>query len=185
MQSILKRLQGSRSPLDICGLRGSSSALFLARVATSLQRPVCCIVPSEEQLESLGRDIQLFSDVAVLFYPSFEIPPYTPLSPDPATVAQRLATLHRLQDIAGPCIVLTSAEAVLRKILPRGALGRHSELIITGEETDRDKLTASLTGAGYQLCAMVQHEGDLAVRGGDRRHLCPGNFRNKPGTPAP
>ncbi|HBI14280.1 MAG TPA: transcription-repair coupling factor [Desulfobulbaceae bacterium] len=166
MQSISKRLQDSRSSLDICGLRGSSGALFLARIATGLQRTVCCIVPADEQLESLGRDIQLFSDVPVLSYPSFEIPPYTPLSPDPATVAQRLATLHRLQNIAGPCIVLTSAEAVLRKILPRTVLGRHCELIMAGEETDRDKLTASLIGAGYQMSAMVQHEGDLAVRGG-------------------
>ncbi|MHB8811016.1 MAG: CarD family transcriptional regulator, partial [Desulfobulbaceae bacterium] len=166
MQSILGRLRTSRSSLDICGLRGSSHALFLARVAAELQRTVCCIVPSDEQLENLARDIRLFSEVAVLSYPSFEIPPYTPLSPDPATVAQRLATLYRLQNITGPAIVLTSAEAVLRRILPRTILGRHCELIITGEETDLDKLTAALTAAGYQMCTMVQHEGDLAVRGG-------------------
>ncbi|MFZ5798227.1 MAG: transcription-repair coupling factor [Thermodesulfobacteriota bacterium] len=166
MQSILRRLQGSPSSLDILGLRGSSTALLLARLAGEQQKTVCCIVPSEEQLETLARDIQLFSDVPVLCYPSFEIPPYTPLSPDPATVAQRLAALYRLQNSAGPCIVLTSAEAILRKIIPRSVLGRHCELVMAGEETDRDKLTASLTAAGYQQCAMVQHEGDLAVRGG-------------------
>ena len=166
MQSILKRLQEGRTSLDILGLRGSSPALFLARTAATLERAVCCIVPSDEQLEGLSRDIGLFSAIQVLTYPSFEIPPYTPLSPDPATVAQRLATLYRLQNLAGPCIVLTSAEAVLRKIMPRAALSRHCELVIAGEEANRDQLTAALTAAGYQICAMVQHEGDLAVRGG-------------------
>ncbi|BCO10860.1 hypothetical protein GF1_32360 [Desulfolithobacter dissulfuricans] len=37
---------------------------------------------------------------------------------------------------------------------------------MAGEETDRDQLIESLTRAGYQMCAMVQHEGDMAVRGG-------------------
>ena len=88
MQSILKRLHKSHSILDICGLRGSSTALFLARAAIHIDRPVCCIVPSDEQMEVLAQDIPLFTDIDVLVYPSFEIPPYTPLSPDPATVCQ-------------------------------------------------------------------------------------------------
>jgi len=166
MQSILKRLQESGSELDVCGLRGSSPALFLARAAEACRRTICCIVPSDEQMEVLSRDLPLFTDLDVLIYPSFEIPPYTPLSPDPATVAQRLATLHRLLNNPSPCIILSPAEAVLRKILPKGVLGRHCELVMAGEETDRDSLISSLVDAGYQMSSMVQHEGDLAVRGG-------------------
>ena len=166
MQSIINRLQQGCTGLDICGLRGSSSALFLARIAGSLQQPLCCILPSDEEMETLARDLPLFTGLDILVFPSFEIPPYTPLSPDPATVAQRLACLHRILNKPGPFIVLTSAEAVLRRILPRNILGGSTELVIAGEETDRDRLVHSLTDAGYQLCSMVQHEGDLAVRGG-------------------
>ncbi|VAW35640.1 Transcription-repair coupling factor, partial [hydrothermal vent metagenome] len=152
--------------LDICGLHGGSAALFLARVVAAHHRSVCCIVPADEQLEILAQDLRLFSAAEVLVYPSFEIPPYTPMSPDPATIALRLATLHRLLNNTEPCIVLSSAEAVLRRLPPRRALGRHSELVMAGEETDREALIRSLTDAGYQICSMVQHEGDLAVRGG-------------------
>jgi transcription-repair coupling factor (superfamily II helicase) len=166
MQSIIKRLQKGGSEIDICSVRGGSAALLLAEIAGTLKRPVCCIVASDELMETLGRDIPLFTDIPVLVYPSFEIPPYAPLSPDPATVAHRLATLYRLMQIAGPCIVLTSAEAALRKIIPKKILGTHCELIMAGEETDRDRLIASLAEAGYQQSAMVQHEGDFAVRGG-------------------
>ena len=166
MQSIIQRLRSSRSHLDITGLHGSSSALLPAELVSSLNRPLCCILPSDEQMELMAQDIGLFTTVEVLVYPSFEIPPYTPLSPDPATVSLRLSTLHRLINHSGPCILLTSAEAALRRILPRKMLDSRSELVMAGEETNRDELIRSLVDSGYQRCSMVQHEGDLAVRGG-------------------
>ncbi|MDX9835822.1 MAG: transcription-repair coupling factor, partial [Desulfobulbus sp.] len=117
-------------------------------------------------LDLLAWDISFFSRVPVLTYPSYEIPPYTPLSPDPTTVCARLATLYRLHDNQAPCIVLTSAEAVLRRILPAAELDRRCELVLAGEETDRDALIAAITAAGYQTAEMVRQEGDLALRGG-------------------
>ncbi len=94
MQSILERLRGERRlQLDVSGLAGSSGALFLARAADRLQKTVCCIVPADEQLEIIARDTALFTSTQVLIYPSFEIPPYTALAPDPATTGSRLSTL--------------------------------------------------------------------------------------------
>ena len=166
MQSILARLREDSPPPDILGLHDASTALLLGRAVEALQRPICCILPSDEQLETLAQDIAFFSTVRVLTYPSYEIPPYAPLSPDPATVCTRLATLYRLQDNPGPCLILTSIEAVLRRIMPASALNRHCELVMTEEETDRDGLIASLTASGYQVCDMVRQEGDIALRGG-------------------
>ncbi len=150
MQSILARLRDTGQPLDILGLHGASTAFLLSRAVEALQRPLCCIVPADDQLEVLARDIAFFSRVPVLTYPSYEIPPYTPLSPDPATVCARLATLHRLHDNQAPAIVLTSAEAVLRRVLPAVELDRRCELVLAGEETDRDALIASLVASGYR-----------------------------------
>jgi len=166
MQSILARLRKHSQPPDIYGLHGSSTALLLSRAVEELQRTICCIVPADEQLDILAQDIAFFSKVRVLIHPSYEIPPYTPLSPDPATVCARLSALYQLQESSTPCIVLTSAEAILRRVLPASELHRHCELIIAGEETDRDRLITSLTAAGYQLCDMVRQEGDLSLRGG-------------------
>ena len=166
MQSILARLRANSQPPDILGLHGASTALLLSRAVETLQRTICCLVPSDEQLDILAEDIAFFSKIRVLIHPSYEIPPYTPLSPDPATVCARLATLYRLQEDRTPCIVLTSAEAVLRRVLPASELNRRCELVIAGEETEPDRLIASLVAAGYQQCGMVRQEGDLAVRGG-------------------
>ncbi len=166
MQSILARLRDADQPFDILGLHTASTAFLLSRAVEALQRPLCCILPADDQLEVLARDIAFFSRVPVLTYPSYEIPPYTPLSPDPATVCARLATLHRLHDNQAPAIVLTSAEAVLRRVLPAVELDRRCELVLAGEETDRDALIASLVASGYQIVEMVRQEGDLALRGG-------------------
>ncbi len=166
MQSIFKRLLDGEKQVSICGLHGGSAALFTARLQAEQNRSLCCIVPVDDFLAPLAQDISLFSNVPVITYPAFEIAPYTQLTPDPATVATRLATLSLLQENSRPCIVLTSAEAVLRRIIPRQLLAGRSELVIAGEETDRDGLIDTLTRSGYQLCELVQHPGDLAVRGG-------------------
>ncbi|MCL2340856.1 MAG: transcription-repair coupling factor [Proteobacteria bacterium] len=167
MQSVLARLRERSSPCDIFGLHGASAALLLSRAAVFLQGDVCCLLPADDLLEPFAQDISFFSTVRVVLYPSYEIPPYAPLSPDPATVCARLATLYQLQEThAEPRIVLTSAEAVLRRVLPAKALNDHCELVIAGEETDRDALVASLVASGYQMCELVRQEGDLSLRGG-------------------
>ncbi|MCL2789455.1 MAG: transcription-repair coupling factor [Desulfobulbus sp.] len=167
MQSILARLRDSSSPSDIFGLHGASAALLLSRAAVFLQRTICCLLPADDLLEPFAQDISFFSDIRVVVHPSYEIPPYAPLSPDPATVCTRLATLYQLQEKSNePCVVLTSAEAILRRVLPARALSDHCELVIAGEETDRDGLIASLVASGYQMCDLVRQEGDVSSRGG-------------------
>ncbi len=167
MQSILRRLrEKGRHQLDITGLAGSSGLLLAARLCHHLDKPVCCIVPADEQLEGLARDTALFTDAPVLIYPSFEIPPYTALSPDPATTAARLSTLYRLHNNDRPPIVFTSVEAVLRRVIARRALNDRCELIISGEDTDRDDLISHLITNGYESCDLVRRPGDMAVRGG-------------------
>lgn len=166
MQSICKRLLDGRKQLDLCGLHGGSAALFAARLQRELSRSLCCIVPTDDLLDPLAQDVGLFTEVPVVTYPAFEIAPYTQLAPDPATVATRLSTLYFLRESSEPCIVLTSAEAILRRIMPRQVLADHCELVMTGEETDRDGLIAALAASGYQMCDLVQQPGDMAVRGG-------------------
>ncbi len=167
MQSIINRLrEKGRHRFDITGLAGSSGRLLAARIRNQLHIPVCCLVPADEQLERLARDTALFTDAPILIYPSFDIAPYTALSPDPATTASRLSTLYRLQNSDQPPIVFTSVEAILRRVLPGRILNDHCELIISGEDTDRDQLISLLTASGYEVCDMVRRPGDMAVRGG-------------------
>lgn len=155
-----------KKPFNITGMSGSSAALFLARMREKFQKTVCCIVPSDEQMEIMARDVAMFSDAPILNYPSFEIPPYTALSPDPASIGIRLAALYQLKSGSEAVIIITSAEAVQKRVLPGQVLEERAELIISGEEVDREELINSLNGSGYELTDMVRQIGDISVRGG-------------------
>ena len=152
--------------LNITGLRGSGPALALARTARALGRPLLCITPGESQAQHLAQDLALFTEMPVWHFPGYEIPAYTPLSPDSATVAERLSVLSQIHNSHGPFILFIAIETLLRRILPRSILSGLAELVIRGEETPREELAGHLVSCGYEAAALVQSVGEFSIRGG-------------------
>jgi len=148
----------------LSALRGSSKSLLAALQAES--QPCCCIVPDEDMVPQVEEDLKLFTSLPVFTYPGYEIPPYTPLSPDPLTTAARLSTLYRLHENSGSFVLVVSAEALMRRTLPGVVLFNHAELLLSGEECDRDELLTKLQDLGYEQVNLVQSVGDYSVRGG-------------------
>ncbi|CAG0899799.1 unnamed protein product [Cyprideis torosa] len=149
---------------SIAGLRGSAAALFLGQLAK--QRPCCCILPDEHLVAPMAWDLKIFTHAQILTYPGYEIPPYTPLSPDQNTTATRLATLYALQENGSNSILITSVEALLRRVIPRRVLLDRAELILAQEEIDKDDLVDQLQSSGYEKVSLVRGVGDFSVRGG-------------------
>jgi transcription-repair coupling factor (superfamily II helicase) len=150
--------------LTVTGLRGSSPALLASMVAAG--GSCCCIVPDEHQVAVLEEDLRLFTAVRILTFPGYEIPPYTPLSPGPSTTAQRISTLYQLLDPGTGFILIISAEALTRRVMPKELLAKSAELIMAKEEYAQDELIAKLIFLGYEQVALVQTVGDFSVRGG-------------------
>lgn len=149
--------------ITVQGLRGSSPAHLGATL--SQDRPCCIIVPDEHLIQSFENDLKLFSDKEILTYPGQEIPPYTPLSPDHLITAKRLSTLYRLRSGQGS-VVITSIEALLRRIMPSQLLADVAEYIESGESCDQDDLLEKLNYLGYEKVSLVQSIGDFSLRGG-------------------
>ena len=149
---------------SLAALRGSSKALLAALQADS--QPCCCIVPDEDMVPQIEEDLKLFTRVPVFTYPGYEIPPYTPLSPDPLTTAARLSTLYRLRETASSFVLVVSAEALMRRTLPGKILFDNAELLLAGEECDRDELLQKLIDLGYEQVNLVQSVGEYSIRGG-------------------
>ena len=135
-------------------------------LAEKSQRSLLFISPSERLAELAAHDINLFTKLPVIHYPGYDIPPYTPLSPDQTTVADRLNTLYRLFTDNQPVIIVASCESLLRRVIPKSTLGSLAELIINGEETEQEKLIHRLAELGYEHLSLVQATGDFSVRGG-------------------
>ena len=117
-------------------------------------------------VQDFEQDLQLFTGVPVLGFPGYEIPPYTPLSPDQRTTAARLSTLYQLTESREPFILAVSIEALLRRVMDRAALLKHAELLQEGETCDLQRLKINLINMGYEHVSLVKSIGDFSVRGG-------------------
>ncbi|MGW8192977.1 MAG: hypothetical protein ACWGOX_01815, partial [Desulforhopalus sp.] len=84
----IKQLHLASDTIAVSGLRAAGPAWLAAALAE--HQPCCVIVADEHQVSIVEQDLQLFSRRRVLQYPGYEIPPYTPLSPDQLTTAERL-----------------------------------------------------------------------------------------------
>jgi len=166
MDELLGFLATGQKRINLAGLQGSSTTLIAALLAERAQRSLLFITPSERLAERAVQDISLFTGLPVIQYPGFDIPPYTPLSPDQTTVAERLNTLYRLLTEDTPLIIVASCESLLRRVIPKNILGSLAELIITGEDIEQDRLIRGLADLGYEHLSLVQTIGDFSVRGG-------------------
>ena len=154
----------SKNSYNISGLRGSSVSWFTAQLNT--KKTLCFIVPNEQAVPNVTEDLHLFSQTEVISYPGYEIPPYTPLSPDQKTTAQRLSALYHLHENKKPLTVVVSIEALMRRVIPKSRLTGRTELIMAGEDIDLESLVTSLVGMGYEQVSLVRSVGDFSLRGG-------------------
>jgi transcription-repair coupling factor (superfamily II helicase) len=167
MDQLLSHIKksGPGTSVNVSGLRPPALALFAARCLAELGRPLLLIAPNEDMAAAMERDLHLFTARPILNFPSYDIPPYTPLSPDPHTVATRIATLHQMAT-TDTYVAVIAADALLRRIAPVSLLDHLAELVEVGEEVDREGLVAKLTASGYEHVSLVQNSGEFTVRGG-------------------
>ncbi|HRQ81946.1 MAG TPA: transcription-repair coupling factor, partial [Azospirillaceae bacterium] len=105
----------------------------------------------------------------VLEFPAWDCLPYDRVSPNAAIAAKRVDALTRLLDrpAKGPgFVLLTTVNALSKKIMPRAALRGASFSAKKGQRIDVPKLTAFLAGSGYARAQTVREPGEFAVRGG-------------------
>ncbi|MEO7428890.1 MAG: transcription-repair coupling factor [Acidimicrobiales bacterium] len=142
-------------------------ALAVAGLATlSSRRPIVVAVPTTGDADRLANDLRTFlGPDAVDTFPAWETLPFERVSPSVETMGRRLRTMWRLRD---PERVPRVLVAPVRALVQR--LGPHVEevepvVIRPGERRDRDELLAALVGAGYRREEVVEHRGEVAVRG--------------------
>ncbi|HEX6424177.1 MAG TPA: transcription-repair coupling factor [Acidimicrobiales bacterium] len=169
----------------------AARALVTAGLAgLTRRRPVVLAVPTSTEAERLAHDLAAFlGDDRVELFPAWETLPFERVSPGVETMGRRLRVLWRLReperasamqrarperpvaegDKSGeheraPDVVVASVRALVQR------LGPHVEdvepvAVRPGMQVDRDELVADLVAAGYRREEMVEHRGEVAVRG--------------------
>jgi len=155
--------------LDCMGLSGSEQAYFVSRLTMAHRGSVVVIVPSTKDAEKYLEDLRFFlgkNKSSLDYFPPYNILPFQHLSYHNETAAKRIRSLYRLVVEDVPKIVVTTVKALLQRIIPKQEICDYAELIMVGEEIDRDLLVEKLISGGYVRSTIVEEPGDFCVRGG-------------------
>ena len=95
----------------------------------------------------------------------WELKPFAAISPPPDVQASQLAALFAMRRLAAP-IVVTSADALMMRTVPREEFDASIIRIAAAESLDLELLIETLSTMGYQRVPQCEEAGDFSVRGG-------------------
>ena len=155
--------------IECIGFAGSEKAYLISNLFRQRKESILVITESIKKAESLMEDLRFFAgnaDLPILFLPPYNILPFKILSYHNETAGQRIRVLYQLLQNTAPSIIVTTVDAWLQKLVPRRKISSYAELVVAGEEIERDKLISKLISGGYTKTAIVEEPGDFSVRGG-------------------
>ncbi|OAG76748.1 Transcription-repair coupling factor [Acetobacter malorum] len=153
----------------IWGVPEGYDALLLAKRAREHKGPVLHIARDDASTARLADMLAYVAeDVETLRFPAWDCLPYDRVSPNPAIVAERVATLTRLLEPSDgrPRLVLTTVSAAVQRVSPRSTFEGQSLTVKQGESLDQAFLIELLIANGYTRTDTVMEAGEFASRGG-------------------
>ncbi|CCO08624.1 transcription-repair coupling factor [Desulforamulus hydrothermalis] len=164
-QNLLQGLQKGFTQQMVFGLAGSQRSYLFAGLAEQ-RRTVLIVMPGEAEANALVDDLtSLLPDKPVLFFPVWQLLPYQIYAHSNDVLAQRLRVLNKLA--AGqPAVVVTSVEALLRRLAPPAVLRQSSLQLVLGQRVDPESLHRQLVDLGYERVDLVESRGQFSSRGG-------------------
>jgi transcription-repair coupling factor (superfamily II helicase) len=170
IQTILARHRA----VELYGAAGALGAAFASKLAGA--ETLLYVVPDEETAEARVHDLEFFlhaphapddplAPPPVLELPAPDSSPYADMQPDRRTTLRRMAVLFRLAQGFAPRVLVASAAALFRRVVPRAPFDALCTVIQSGETLDRDQTIAALVRAGFSRAPVVEDPGTFAVRG--------------------
>ena len=163
----LSRILAARDPLTLASLPRGSVPLVLADLARAAKRRAVFIAPDDAAMRAAADAARFFApEVEVLAFPAWDCLPYDRASPALSISAERLATLHRLQQPdAAQQLLVTTVNAVLQRVLTPFRVRESVREFKVGTQIGHETLAALLTRQGYSRTDTVIDHGEFAVRG--------------------
>ncbi len=164
--------------IDVAGAHGCAPSALAAAIARAVDRPVVVVTADVDEARRVATDVgfllrareddETAEDTGqgdVLVFAASESSPYADVSPDRRAAMSRMATLFHLASGLPWRVLVVSAASLLRKVVPKAVVLRHTARIVAEEELDRDALIQRLSEAGYLRAPVVEDPGSFAVRG--------------------
>jgi transcription-repair coupling factor (superfamily II helicase) len=156
------------SAVPLYGAPEGFDALLLARRRAEFVGPVLHATRDDARMARLAEALAFFAPEAeILRFPAWDCLPYDRVSPNPALVSERIATLARLLEKPDrPRIVLTTVNALVQRIPPRQTFEGASMALKVNGTVQPEVLAQFLEANGYVRAGTVMEPGEYATRGG-------------------
>jgi transcription-repair coupling factor (superfamily II helicase) len=162
----------------VVGAESGYRGLLLARAMLDpdAEGPLFYLAPDDAAARAVAADVAFFAGTGdpttdvegpILLVGEVDTSPYADVSPDPRSVALRLAALSRLSESgSGPRMIVASLRSFVRMVMPVSVFDAHCHLWGKGGELEREEAVTALLAAGYQRVDVVEDPGTFALRGG-------------------
>jgi len=155
-------------PVKVWGAPEGWDAFLLARRRREHPGSVLHVCRDDTRMARLAEALVFaMPEVEVLRFPAWDCLPYDRVSPNPALVSERIATLARLvEPPRRPRIVLTTVNALVQRVPPRAVFAGASMTLTVNGAVQPEKLALFLESNGYGRAGTVMEPGEYAMRGG-------------------
>lgn len=146
------------------GVEGASKGWLTAKLSKEFPKLVV-VTKNQRTAEELLSDLTFFESIQkVFFLPPWDTLPLEVVSPSIDVTSQRLYTLDSITRLDS-FICVTSAEALMQKIIPRSYFEKLAFNLELNQEIDKNALIQNLLNCGFHPVPVVSQIGDMAIRG--------------------
>jgi transcription-repair coupling factor (superfamily II helicase) len=176
LEELYSAISSGTKKLFTQGVSEWALAYAIARLLPRLKRTLLLITPSPQRAWQVQQSLSFFLglpenwtedplECPLWLFPAAErrMPVEPFVAPD--IQARRLAALYVSAASTHAKIIVTSANAVVEKVLPRQNFMKASRYLVLGEQVSREELISHLVTIGYYRTDLVEEVGDLSVRG--------------------
>ncbi len=174
--------KGSHRSIEVFGAVPPLGCALAAHAVRAICPPsnragfVLYVVADEDQVESRTAALAFFlggrpqdddplAPPKVMEFPAPESSPYAEVQPDRRNAMRRLAALYRLAHGLSPSVLVASAAAIFRRVIPPRPFSKLCGAIETGTAINRDAWIGDLGRIGFGRAQVVDDPGTFAVRG--------------------
>ncbi|MGV8073305.1 MAG: transcription-repair coupling factor [Syntrophobacteraceae bacterium] len=173
---IIDFLRESRESVSLRGGHQTALAYLLSQGLRSLKKSFFLVAPTDREAEKFYNAVSFFlgkqtgkpnspSNSRIRYFPSRTGHKIQSLGKMENT-ARRIETLYALRTGSGAVVVVTSAPALIERLMPPDVLVNNAEYLVKGEQIDPEGLCRRLTERGYYPVSLVEEYGDFSRRGG-------------------
>ncbi|WP_413154670.1 transcription-repair coupling factor [Bartonella sp. cb54] len=154
------------------GVTDGFEAFVLAKLSSEIVqgKPLIYVIRDGTKIAHLQQVLNFIEpNFPIIQFPAWDCLPYDRVSPGGAVMAHRLSALTHISNLRKnprTAIILTTANAIMQKLLPREMIESQIISAHIGQSTNMERLIHSLKSNGFERVATVRDVGEFAVRGG-------------------